>query len=258
MPASASDVPRSFALLLPLLLVASPTAADERVAPAVDARIASLIATLDSSELDVTDVRLLEAATRSGGHAAWLRARTERHGPDIRIEVLDEHGSGSTRKRVLHGVLDAELNPSRRRLAAIDHGNYTFRIEHEGTDGYAVRLLPKRRDKRLVDGVIWVDRDGHPRRLQGRLAKSPSFWVRSVTVITDYEQINGVTLPVSVESLADVRFFGLSVFSMRYAYETVDARPVQRRRPLVPGTPEPPAPSPSILALHAAWKAEAR
>ncbi|MGE3273573.1 MAG: hypothetical protein AB7O67_00575 [Vicinamibacterales bacterium] len=258
MPAHAVDLPRALPLLLPLLLVASGATAGESSDAHLDPRIPRLVAALDTAEVDVTATRLLKAATRSGGHAAWLRARTERHGADVRIDVLEEHGSGRTRKRVLHGVLDAERESDRQRRSAITSANYDFRIEQEGPDGYAVRLLPKRRDTRLVDGVIWVDADGHPRRLQGRLAKSPSFWVRSVTILTTYDQVNGVTLPVSVETLADVRFIGLSVFSMRYTYESVDRDAVRSAVRAADAGPEPATPSPTILALHAAWKSGTR
>ena len=83
--------------------------------------------------------------------------------------------------------------------------------------------------------------------LEGRLAKSPSFWVRSVTIMKRYTRVGGVSLPVVIESLADVKIFGKSSFSMRYSYTAVNGRSVGHSASSAPSF----GPSAQLLALHA-------
>jgi hypothetical protein len=63
-------------------------------------------------------------------------------------------------------------------------------------------------------------------RVEGRLSKSPSFWVRWVNVSSTYSPIGGAMMPVAIESTADVRIAGESTFSMTYDYHMVDGQAV--------------------------------
>ena len=91
---------------------------------------------------------------------------------------------------------------------------------------------PRREDPTLIDGILTVSPDGYPLRLEGKLAKSPSFWVKSVTVVKHYSRFSGVALPTSIESLADLKMFGRATFTMRYRYSEVDGRTVSTCRRL--------------------------
>jgi len=87
-------------------------------------------------------------------------------------------------------------------------------------------MTPRRKDSRLIDGsLLLIPRRG-PLRLEGRLAKSPSFWVRWVDVVWEYQDIAGAMMPVRVRSSANVRFFGLSTFEMTYEYEAINGQPI--------------------------------
>ena len=46
---------------------------------------------------------------------------------------------------------------------------------------YVIQVLPKREDKYLFEGRIWIDaEDFAVVRVEGKPAKNPSFWTRSV------------------------------------------------------------------------------
>ena len=93
-------------------------------------------------------------------------------------------------------------------------------------------LTPRRRDSRLVSGAaILGARSGELVRVEGRLAKSPSFWVRWVDVSRSYAPIGGAMMPVAVESTADVRIAGVSTFSMTYDYHMVDGEAINGNAP---------------------------
>jgi hypothetical protein len=77
-----------------------------------------------------------------------------------------------------------------------------------------------------VDGAVFLTRDTDLVRVEGTLARSPSWWTRSVRVVRRYARICGVRVPVEMWSDADVRLAGHSTFSMSYVYEQVEDREV--------------------------------
>jgi len=111
-----------------------------------------------------------------------------------------------------------------------------------------VRLKPRRADAKLIDGVLTVTADGWPIVLEGKLAKSPSFWVKSVTVMKRYDRFGGIALPVTIESIADLRMFGQSSLRMGYRYSEVNGRTVSHTAAAMPSF----GPSAEIMALHSA------
>jgi hypothetical protein len=64
-------------------------------------------------------------------------------------------------------------------------------------------------------------------RVEGRLAKNPSFWVRNVDIIRKYERICGVVVAVSMDSKAHIRFLGAAAFRMTYKYSEINGRQVE-------------------------------
>ena len=65
-------------------------------------------------------------------------------------------------------------------------------------------------------------------RVQGRLAKSPSFWVKHVDIVRSYQRFGGSDLPIALESKADLRLFGPATLRMTYVYSEVDGHPVSQ------------------------------
>jgi hypothetical protein len=68
--------------------------------------------------------------------------------------------------------------------------------------------------------------DGDLLRVEGRLAKNPSFWVTRVDVVRSYRRVNGVLMPVALETNAQLRLFGSSALRMTYRYSHIDDRVV--------------------------------
>ena len=210
-----------------LLVAALPCSAQQASAPE------RLQATAAAAPHSAT--RLLVARSVKLKKLAWLEAETTYEpGRGMRYRVLREGGDEGMRKRVLRKVLDSEAEMSAPSLAArsaLTDANYNMSTDAART----VRLLPRRREPTLIDGVATVDERGRLRRVEGRLSKSPSFWVRSVNVTRSYEPVGGVSLPVLVESVADVKFAGSCEFSMWIDYTVVNgqrvAQATARREP---------------------------
>ena len=209
--------------------------------------IQRVIAETTRSGISVRATRRLEAGTVTGKHRGWMDVETSvAPSGAFTWNVIGEGGSERTREKVFRAVLEAEASAWRagvRDTAALSLANYEF-VPISQT---RLQLKPRRADSKLVDGVLTVSADGHPLVLEGRLAKSPSFWVRSVTIMKRYSRVGGVSLPVVIESLADVKMFGKSAFSMRYHYSAVNGRSVGHTASAAPAF----GPSRQLLALHA-------
>jgi hypothetical protein len=62
--------------------------------------------------------------------------------------------------------------------------------------------------------------------MEGDLAKAPSFWTRRVRIVRNFQRFAGIRMPVSLDAVANVRWFGQSTFRAVYEYETVNAERV--------------------------------
>jgi hypothetical protein len=169
----------------------------------------------------------------------WLEAATEFDSQTgLRVRILAEGGHGRI-TGALKGVLNAERDatlPGRPRNAALTPDNYRFEAGPvDGRGLVPLRVTPRRRDPALVNGTIVVTAaDAGLVRIEGRMAKSPSFWTRSIDVVRDYAHRGGRAMLVEVRSLADVKIIGPTQFVMSYEYESVDGQPAYETAPPFP------------------------
>jgi hypothetical protein len=175
-------------------------------------------------------LRRLEA--RSGDKQGWMEAMTTYSAETgFDYEIMAEGGSGVIRTKVLRAVLQGEreaMNQGETATAALVLANYTFAPMGVDDDGLAnVLLSPRRKEPVLVVGTMFLQpAHGDLVRLEGRLAKSPSFWLKTVDIIQKYERVTGVVVPVALESKAQLRFFGSATLRMTYEYSEIDGRTV--------------------------------
>jgi hypothetical protein len=174
--------------------------------------------------------RRLEAS--GPGHRGWLEAQTQ-FAPESGLiyEVMAEGGSGYIRNRVLRSLLDEEqrlIAGGRTRGVALTTENYEFKPEGVNDEGLAVvAMRPLRKDRSLIGGRMFLTiADGELVRVEGRLAKNPSFWITRVNVVRSYRRISGVLMPVSLDTTAQLRLLGSSALVMTYRYSHIDERPV--------------------------------
>jgi hypothetical protein len=72
-----------------------------------------------------------------------------------------------------------------------------------------LRIVPKRKDKYLLRGQIWVDASTfRVRRVEGVPAKSPSFWIKNIHITLQFAELGGMWVPVSFDAIATVRLLG--------------------------------------------------
>jgi hypothetical protein len=79
----------------------------------------------------------------------------------------------------------------------------------EGHPCHLLVLSPKRKEKNLISGEAWVDKDTFlVRQINGELVKTPSWWLKKVHVKIVFGFVGGTWLQTSTEAMADVRIFG--------------------------------------------------
>jgi len=176
--------------------------------------------------------RKLEAGLQGSTKYGWMEVWTEfRPGRGFSYEVIREEGYEYVINKVLRGVLKGEaelLEHGKPLRAALAASNYRFEDGGMTESGLArVLLHPNRKSEGIVKGSALIEPDaGAVVRIEGRLVKSPSFWVRDVDVTWKFERIGGTVVPTELSSSARVRLYGRSNFKMTYDYVQVNGRPV--------------------------------
>jgi hypothetical protein len=175
--------------------------------------------------------RRLEASNGKFNKAAWLEAWTEVDAAGFRYDIVSEGGSAYIGNRVLRAALEREKTLWNRSLfprSNLTIANYDFVGAGLDASGLMrVTVKAKREDELLINGVIILVPDtGDLLRVEGHLAKSPSFWTSRIEVVRTYDRIDGVRVPVHTESVAQVKMAGASSFAMSYEYETINGRRV--------------------------------
>lgn len=175
-------------------------------------------------------LRRMHALSERFDHEGWMDAWTELDAFGFRYEIVAERGSDTVRNKVLRALLSREQEL----IANGDFGrgeltevNYDFGPETLGSGVRYVPIKPKRKDVMLIDGRMVLSSDGELLRIEGVLAKNPSFWTSQVTVTQHYARVDGVRVPTSTESIAKVKLAGRSRLNVQYEYESINGRSIR-------------------------------
>jgi hypothetical protein len=175
--------------------------------------------------------RKMEAGLLDSDKRGWMEVwTTYSPGQGLRYEVVKEGGSDYVRHKILFDFLDNEKELIARgqpMRAAITARNYEVENAGATADGLQrISLKAARKSDGLINGTLFLHPEGgYVTRMQGRLVKSPSFWVRDVDVTWKFGRIGRHVMPVEMSSTARVRMFGRSDFRMVYEYVSIDGQP---------------------------------
>jgi len=135
-----------------------------------------------------------------------------------------QRSSGSSRgQQLVRRILDHEVEATSKdskASSAISIENYSFTYIGEATlDGqpcYILGLKPKRKEKELISGEVWVDKHSFfVRQIQGEVEKTPSWWLKKVHVKLVFADLEGIWVQTSMEAIADVRMVGAHTLTSR-------------------------------------------
>jgi outer membrane lipoprotein-sorting protein len=157
-----------------------------------------------------------------GDRSASMVVNVSYEAPQKTFTIVSEEGSKLLLKRVLRKLVESEQEADQaRRDTALTESNYRFKLlGTETVDGRRCYLLdvdPKRKDKFLYDGKIWVDaEDFAVVRIEARPAKNPSFWISRTSIEHHYQKLGEFWLPASNRSTTKVRLGGVAVLTISY------------------------------------------
>ena len=175
--------------------------------------------------------RLMEGGLTDSDKRGWLEVLTEyAPGRGFTFEVVREGGSEYVRNKILRGMLASEkdlIARGKRLRASLESKNYIFEdggVTDEGLQ--QVVLKPAKKSDGIVNGRLFFEPgSGAVTSIEGRLVKSPSFWVRDVDVKWKFAHVGEHVVPVEMTSTGRVRMFGRSSFRMIYDYISIDGHP---------------------------------
>jgi hypothetical protein len=140
------------------------------------------------------------------------------------FEVVSEEGWKAAHKHVLRKMLESESetsHPEARAKTRINPENYDFRMAGteviDGRTAYVLEVSPKRKEKYLFRGRIWVDAEDYAlARAEGQPAKNPSFWTKSTHFVQIYQKNGSLWFPRSTQSVTEAHIFGPTDVNIEY------------------------------------------
>jgi hypothetical protein len=152
-----------------------------------------------------------------------VQVRGDRDGTK-HFEVVSEEGWKAANTHVLRKMLESESETSRPDLRAttrLNFANYDIQVIKFETVGghlaYVLGIKPKRKDKYLFEGYIWVDAEDYALiRAEGSPAKNPSFWTKSTHFVQLYQKNGDLWFPLLTRSVTEVRIFGTTEVNIAY------------------------------------------
>jgi negative regulator of sigma E activity len=160
------------------------------------------------------------------------------------FQTVSASGWGAARSHVFPKLLESESEaslPGVRERSRITPENYSF--EMLGRDyinqrpAYVIAIAPKTRNKYLVQARVWVDSEEYAIvRIEGKPARSPSFWIKSVHFVHTYQKSGLFWLPVSDRSVSDARIVGATELNIEYFDYAPGAATLSAFHELTPGS----------------------
>ena len=189
----------------------------------------------------IREYRLFGA--KSSGANSNVVAEVDFRPPSSKDYNIQKSSGSSRGQQVVRRILDHEVEVAAKRnqarTDAVTSDNYDFTYIGEtvldGQPCYLLGLKPKRKEKDLISGQAWVDKNSFlVRHIEGEIAKTPSWWLKRVRVKLAFADLEGTWLQTSMEAVADVRILGLHTLTSRILdYRSTDV--VASRTPVPAG-----------------------
>ncbi len=144
--------------------------------------------------------------------------------------TTSEEGSWIVRSMVFKRLMEGEVETAAghsHRDSSIKPDNYTFHLlgedNVEGYHCFVVQAVPKRRDKYLFEGTVWIDAEDFAIvEIAGHPAKNPSFWLKRVDFVRRYQKIGEFWLPLKDETITELKIHGKKILTIDHQDYTVN------------------------------------
>jgi hypothetical protein len=138
--------------------------------------------------------------------------------PNEKTFTIEKFTGSDRAEKIVQHVLQNEADTTRRTAPALSRERYDFSLAGEdvvdGSPCWVLNLQPKRSEKDLINGKVWVDKRTHQiRRVDGDLTKTPSWWLKRVHLTVEFGDAEGMWMQKNSRAVAEVRMFGRHVFT---------------------------------------------
>jgi hypothetical protein len=177
-------------------------------------------------------LRRYQVINPDGKISAEAVVREEYHSPGQKeFQKISEDGNWLAR----HFVFDREMQTEEitssgpaQRDSEVSQQNYNFTIVREEDLGayhcYVVRAEPKRADKLLFEGELWIDaNDFGIVKISGHPAGKMSLWINGAEFVREFQKIDGFWLPFLDETTVDLKMNGKKVFRIEHQQYVLNA-----------------------------------
>jgi hypothetical protein len=138
--------------------------------------------------------------------------------------TVSEEGSGLVRRLVLKRLIESEKETAAGKEhhdSSISPANYSFEMLGQEDLGehrcFVVRAIPKREDKYLFEGTIWIDMQDYAIvKIAGHPAKRLSFWIEQADFVREYQKIGAFWFPAEDTTVVRVRLNGTKTLTIRH------------------------------------------
>lgn len=167
-----------------------------------------------------TATSVIDAELPESAQKAEFELRRHYVAPGVlEFTPLRSSGDKFVKSNVIVRLLQSEVEHVRKReqsQTAIDSDNYKFSYkgmaQMNGNSVHVFEVKPRQKRVGLFKGRIYVDSSsGRLLRAEGRIAKSPSFFIKNIDFVQDYSTVNGFTLLTHIHSEAQTRLVGKAV-----------------------------------------------
>ena len=140
----------------------------------------------------------------------------------ITYKALGFSGDNVVKTEVIANYLKAEEQSAKGQSdVALTPQNYKFKFKGiqtwNGRQVYVLHVNPREKKVGLFKGELWLDAETYmPVRETGAFVKSPSFMLKKMQFVRDYDLQNGVSVPQRTESRVQTRFFGQVELNINY------------------------------------------
>lgn len=148
----------------------------------------------------------------------------------ITYEALRFEGDGTIKSQVISRYLSAEMEVQQATAPsiAVTPENYKFkykgRAQADGRDVHVFEVTPRKKLVGMFKGEVWIDAETYLRvQESGTLVKRPSVFLKKVAFVRKYVIQNGVSVPLQIKSIADVRLFGKAELTIDFSHFSVEA-----------------------------------
>jgi outer membrane lipoprotein-sorting protein len=161
----------------------------------------------------------------AGDYEAQMVVDVTYRAPNVKqFKVVSQSGSTFVINHIFKRLLEGEqefMNDENRQQASLNMENYEFSwAGYQSTPSggeYILNLLPRKKNKFLYHGKIWVDaNDFAVVRIEAEPCQNPSMWIKKTQIEHKYMKLDDFWLPASDHTESQMRLGGEASLSIEY------------------------------------------